>query len=73
MTHEPANFPDEPEVTHPLLSHVMERNIRTITRLRLQTAHERPCKSALPMPLRPFRVVWSLCTSISYGLGPGSS
>jgi uncharacterized membrane protein len=32
---------DEPEMAHTLLSHVIEHTIRTITRLRLHTAHER--------------------------------
>jgi uncharacterized membrane protein len=41
MTHEHSPIPEEPEVAHPLLSHVIERNIRTITRLRLQSARER--------------------------------
>jgi hypothetical protein len=41
MTHEHVNLPEEPEGTLPLLSGVMERNIRTITRLRLQTVRER--------------------------------
>jgi uncharacterized membrane protein len=40
MIHEHVNLPEEPEGTPPLLSRVMERNIRTITRLRLQTAQE---------------------------------
>jgi len=30
MTHEHANLPDEPEMSHPLLSHVIECNIRPI-------------------------------------------
>jgi hypothetical protein len=30
MIHEHANLPGEPEMSHPLLSHVIECNIRTI-------------------------------------------
>ena len=40
MTHEHANLPDEPDMTHPLLSHVIERNICTIMQVRFQTAQE---------------------------------
>ena len=54
MTHEPANLPNEPEVPHPLLSHVIERNIRTITRLRLQTAHERTVQERLADAITAF-------------------
>ena len=51
-----ANFdtPEEPEVPHPLLSHVIERNIRTITRLRLQTAHERTVQERLADAITSF-------------------
>jgi uncharacterized membrane protein len=54
MTPEHTNLPDEPEVTHPLLSHVIERNIRTITRLRLQTAHERTVQERLADAITSF-------------------
>ena len=54
MTHEHANLLDEPEVVHPLLSHVIERNIRTITRLRLQTAHERTVQERLADAITSF-------------------
>jgi uncharacterized membrane protein len=42
-----ANIPEEPEGTTPLLSHIIERNIRTITRLRRQTARERHVQDRL--------------------------
>jgi uncharacterized membrane protein len=54
MTPEHTNRPDEPAVTHPLLSHVMERNIRTITRLRLQTARERTVQARLADAITSF-------------------
>jgi len=54
MTHEHANIPDEPEVAHALLSHVIERNIRTITRLRLQTARERTVQERLADAITSF-------------------
>jgi uncharacterized membrane protein len=54
MTPEHTNLPDEPEMTHPLLSHVIERNIRTITRLRLQTAHERTVQECLADAITSF-------------------
>jgi uncharacterized membrane protein len=47
MRQENANRPEEPEGTNPLLSHIIERNIRTITRLRLQTARERHVQDRL--------------------------
>ena len=47
MTHEHVPLPEEPEEPPPLLAHVMERNIRTITRLRLQTARERTVQTRL--------------------------
>jgi uncharacterized membrane protein len=54
MTPEHTNLPDEPEMAHPLLSHVIERNIRTITRLRLQTAHERTVQERLADAITSF-------------------
>ena len=54
LTHEHANLPDVPEMTHPLLSHVMERNIRTITRLRLRAAHERTVQERLADAITSF-------------------
>ena len=54
MTHEPANLPEEPEMVHPLLAHVIERNIRTITRLRLQTARERQVQERLADAITSF-------------------
>jgi uncharacterized membrane protein len=54
MTQEHAHRPDEPEVPLPLLSHVIERNIRTITRLRSQTARERPVQDRLADALTAF-------------------
>jgi len=54
MTPEHTNLPDEPDMTHPLLSHVIERNIRTITRLRLQTAHERTMQERLADAITAF-------------------
>ena len=70
MTHEHSHIPEEPEVPHPLLSHVIERNIRTITRLRLQTAHERqarpPCRcyyllfGQYALCVHPYLLVWRL-------------
>jgi uncharacterized membrane protein len=42
-----ANIPEEPEWPNPLLSHIIERNIRTITRLRRQTARERHVQDRL--------------------------
>jgi uncharacterized membrane protein len=42
-----ANIPEEPEGPNPLLSHIIERNIRTITRLRRQTARERHVQDRL--------------------------
>jgi len=41
-------------MTHPLLSHVMERNIRTITRLRLRAAHERTVQERLADAITSF-------------------
>ena len=54
MPHENAHRPEEPEGTHPLLSHIMERNIRTITRLRLQTARERHLQERLADAITAF-------------------
>ena len=54
MPHEHSNIPDEPQRAHPLLSHVLERNIRTITRLRLQTVHERPLQDRLADAMTSF-------------------
>ena len=54
MTHEHVNLPEEPEETPPLLSHIMERNIRTITRLRLQTARERTVQERLADAITSF-------------------
>ena len=54
MPHEHSNIPDEPKRAHPLLSHVMERNIRTITRLRLQTVHERHLQDRLADAMTSF-------------------
>jgi uncharacterized membrane protein len=47
MRQENAHIPEEPEGTTPLLAHIIERNIRTITRLRLQTARERHVQDRL--------------------------
>ena len=47
------NLPEELEDS-PLLSHVMERNIRTITRLRLQTARERTVQARLADAITAF-------------------
>jgi uncharacterized membrane protein len=47
MRQENAHRPEEPEGINPLLSHIIERNIRTITRLRLQTARERHVQDRL--------------------------
>jgi uncharacterized membrane protein len=49
-----ANRPEEPEGTNPLLSHIIERNIRTITRLRLQTARERHVQDRLADAITSF-------------------
>jgi uncharacterized membrane protein len=54
MTHEHSHIPEEPEVPHPLLSQVIERNIRTITRLRLQTARERQVQDRLADAITSF-------------------
>jgi uncharacterized membrane protein len=54
MTHEPSHIPEEPEVPHPLLSHVIERNIRTIMRLHLQTARERQVQDRLADAITSF-------------------
>jgi uncharacterized membrane protein len=54
MTHANANTPEEHEEATPLLSHVIERNIRTITRLRLQTAHERHVQDRLADAITAF-------------------
>ena len=54
MPHEHSNIPDEPKRAHPLLSHVMERDIRTITRLRLQTVHERHLQDRLADAMTSF-------------------
>jgi uncharacterized membrane protein len=54
MTHEPSHIPEEPEMTHPLLSHVIERNIRTIMRLHLQTARERQVQDRLADAITSF-------------------
>jgi uncharacterized membrane protein len=54
MTHEHMNIPNEPEVPHPLLSYVIERNIRTITRLRRQTARERHVQERLADAITSF-------------------
>ena len=54
MIHGHVNRPEEPEETSPLLSRVIERNIRTITRLRLQTAHERNVQERLSDAITSF-------------------
>jgi uncharacterized membrane protein len=54
MRQENANRPEEPEGTNPLLSHIIERNIRTITRLRLQTARERHVQDRLADAITSF-------------------
>jgi uncharacterized membrane protein len=54
MPHENAPIPEEPEGPHPLLSHIMERNIRTIMRLRLQTARERHLQERLADAITAF-------------------
>jgi uncharacterized membrane protein len=54
MTQEHSHLPDEPEVAHSLLSHVIERNIRTITRLRLHTAQERTVQDRLAGAITSF-------------------
>jgi uncharacterized membrane protein len=54
MLHEPVNLPEEPEGTSPLLARVIERNIRTITRLRLQTAQERSVQERLADAITSF-------------------
>jgi len=54
MTHEHANIPDVPEMPRALLSHVMECNIRTITRLRLHTVHERTMQERLADAITSF-------------------
>ena len=54
MAPEHSHIPEEPEVASPLLSHVIERNIRTITRLRLQTAHERTVQERLADAITSF-------------------
>jgi uncharacterized membrane protein len=54
MIHEHVNLPEEPEETPPLLARVIERNIRTITRLRLQTARERSGQDRLADAITSF-------------------
>ena len=54
MTHEHSPIPEEPEVVHPLLSHVIERNIRAVTRLRLQSARERQVQDRLADAITSF-------------------
>jgi uncharacterized membrane protein len=54
MIHEHVNLPEEPEGTPPLLARVIERNIRTITRLRLQTARERRVQDRLADAMTSF-------------------
>jgi uncharacterized membrane protein len=54
MLHEHVNRPEEPEETPPLLARVIERNIRTITRLRLQTARERRVQDRLADAMTSF-------------------
>ena len=54
MPHENAHRPDEPEGSYTLLFHIMERNIRTITRLRLQTARERHLQERLADAITAF-------------------
>jgi len=54
MTPEHSHIPEEPEVASPLLAHVIERNIRTITRLRLQTARERTVQERLADAMTSF-------------------
>ena len=54
MTHEHSPLPEEPEAAPPLLSHVIERNIRTITRLRLQSARERQVQERMADAITSF-------------------
>jgi len=54
MIHEHSHIPEEPEAPPPLLSHVIERNIRTITRLRLHTARERQVQERLADAITSF-------------------
>jgi len=54
MTHEHSPLPEEPEMAHPFLSQVIERNIRTITRLRLQSARERQVQDRIADAITSF-------------------
>lgn len=54
MTPEHGHLPEDPEETPPLLAQVIERNIRTITRLRLQTARERTVQTRLADAITAF-------------------
>jgi len=54
MTPEHGHLPEDPEETPPLLAQVIERKIRTITRLRLQTARERTVQTRLADAITAF-------------------
>lgn len=54
MTQEHSPIPEEPAGAHPLLAHIMERNIRTIMQLRLQMARERHVQDRLADAMTSF-------------------
>ena len=54
MAHEHSHTSDEHEKNHPLLSRVMERNIHTITHLRLDAARARTLQDCLADAITDF-------------------